>query len=234
MTRRARLITAVGVLLGAILLLAAAPVALKRLDLFRVREIEITGLTYLAPESVLAALRMDSASSVFQNLDVLADRVRGVSGVADVRIARSLPGRLRIKVIEIPPVAFVPTGRGLMVVDADGKRLPFDPTRPGPGLDLPVAASTDPSLLALLSRVAAVDPELYQQVTIARRTGSRGARDCMLELGSRRVWFRLDAGAEVIEAVVRVAEDLAARGRPFGELDARYGGQIVVRRRAAA
>jgi hypothetical protein len=42
-----------------------------------------------------------------------------------------------------------------------------------------------------------------------------------------------DAGPEVIEAVVMVARDLAAKARPYAELDARFAGQIVVRRRSA-
>jgi hypothetical protein len=41
-----------------------------------------------------------------------------------------------------------------------------------------------------------------------------------------------DAGPEVIRAVVLVAQDLNAKGRPYVELDARFAGQVVVRRHA--
>ena len=75
----------------------------------------------------------------------------------------------------------------------------------------------------------AVDAGLYQEITVARRL-TRG--DVALELGSRRVLLGRDAGPEVIQAVVLVAQDLAAKRRPYAELDARYAGQVVVRRRA--
>src|SRR5256885_7347284 len=41
------------------------------------------------------------------------------------------------------------------------------------------------------------------------------------------------AGPEVIETMVMVARDLAAKARPYTELDARFAGQVVVRRRGA-
>jgi hypothetical protein len=56
----------------------------------------------------------------------------------------------------------------------------------------------------------------------------------LLEIGHRRVLVARDAGPEVIRAVVLVAQDLAARGRAYVELDARFAGQVVVRRRATA
>ena len=71
---------------------------------------------------------------------------------------------------------------------------------------------------------------LFQEITAARRVGSRG--DVELEWGPRRVLLRRDAGPEVIQAVVLVAQDLALKARRYAELDARYAGQVVVRRRA--
>jgi hypothetical protein len=55
----------------------------------------------------------------------------------------------------------------------------------------------------------------------------------LLELGPRRVLLRPDAGPEVIRGVALVAQDLAAKGRPYAELDARFAGQVVVRRKRA-
>src|SRR5574341_1229401 len=197
MTRRAGITVSAGVVLaaGLFVIVGGAPAVLRRVELFRVREVEIVGLRYLAPESVLAVLRLDPAprANVFQDLDGLADRVRRMPGVEDATVRRRLPGVLEVRVTEVVPVAFVPTGRGLTVVDGEGRPLPFDPSRASAPLDLPVAGSTDPDLLGLLGRVAAVDPALFAQVTIARRAGSRGTRDCVLELGSRRVWLRPDA-----------------------------------------
>jgi hypothetical protein len=43
-----------------------------------------------------------------------------------------------------------------------------------------------------------------------------------------------DVGPEVIRTVELVTHDLAARARSYTELDARYAGQIVVRRTRSA
>src|SRR5207247_1443262 len=75
---------------------------------------------------------------------------------------------------------------------------------------------------------------LFQAIDAARRTETtRG--DVLLELGggAHRVLLNRDAGPEVIEAVVLVARDLAAKARPYRELDARFAGQVVVRRRSS-
>jgi hypothetical protein len=154
--------------------------------------------------------------------------VRALPGVADARVVRRVPGSLKVIVREVEPVAFVP-GRGtreLSVVDGEGRPLPYDPSRRA--LDLPVAASADSGLVAMLALVQAVDPTLFEEITTARSSRS----DVVLELGPRRLLLAREAGPEVIRAVVLVTQDLASRSFRYAELDARYAGQIVVRRAA--
>ena len=103
----------------------------------------------------------------------------------------------------------------------------FDPARSG--LDLPIAAEADSGVAAVLALIRSVDPALFQEVVTARATARD---DVVLELEPGRVRLRRDAGPEDIRAVTLVAQDLAARGRPYAELDARFAGQVVVRRRA--
>jgi cell division septal protein FtsQ len=204
------------------------PALLGRLAIFRVRRIELVGVRHLAPDAVIAALRLPAEASVFTDTRLLADRVRGLTGVAEARVLRRWPGALTVEVQEAEPAALVPQEpRGALVaVDADARVLPFDPARTG--LDLPIAASADRGLVGLLALIQSVDPALFQAVTSARGL-ARG--DVLLELGPRRrVLLGRDAGPEVIRAVVLVAQDLAAKGRPYRELDARFAGQVVVRR----
>ncbi|MGH7672185.1 MAG: hypothetical protein ACREMC_04750, partial [Gemmatimonadales bacterium] len=146
----------------------------------------------------------------------------------------------------VEPVALVPgTGLGLggalVVVDAGGRPLPFDPTRAG--LDLPLVQGADSDVVGVLARIQAFDPVLFQAIDAARRYGralgagggaAEGRGDVLLELGSDRVLLARDAGPEVIQAVVLVTRDLAAKARPYAELDARYARQVVVRRRASS
>lgn len=220
-----RILIGVGLVLGAWLVL---PRLLRHAGFFRVRQIELVGVRYSAPAALIGALRLAPGASVFDDPDVLATRLRALPGIADARVVRHLPGALKVIVREVEPVALVPGADGgpLTVVDGDGHALPYDPSRTP--VDLPVAASADSGLLGVLALVQSVDPTLFEEITAAR--ASRG--DVVLQLGARRVLVEDDAGPEIIRAVVLVANDLATRSRPYAELDARYAGQIVVRRTA--
>lgn len=228
MLASARARVALGVVVVATLVTAwlAAPRVLRRFEFFRVRQVELVGVRHLEPDAVIAALRLPAEASVWDDVTRLTARVRQLHGVADARVVRRLPGALRVLVREVEPVAFVPGPRGMAVVDADGRTLSFDPTRSA--LDVPVASSLDTVVIGLLARVQAVDPELFGDITAARH--ERG--DVVLELEGRRVRLRGNAGPEVIQGVALVRQDLAARGRAYAELDARFAGQVVVRRRA--
>ena len=222
-----------GAVLGVLALWLVAPSLLKRLAFFRVRQVEVVGVKNLDPDAVLAALRLAPRASVFDDTRLLADRVRGLAGVADARVTRALPASLKVIVREVEPVALVPGAGGLVAVDAGGRRLPFDPARAaagGGGLDLPIAQVADSGIVQVLGRIQAFDPVLFQDIDAARRFG-RG--DVLLELGPHRVLLARDAGPEVVQAVVLVARDLAAKARRYLELDARYAGQVVVRRKAS-
>src|SRR3989454_627703 len=210
-----------------------APFVLRRLAMFRVRQIELVGVRNLAPDAVIAALRLGPRASVFGDTRLLADRVRGLAGVAEARVVRRLPAVLSVELREVEPAALVVSprgsGRGLVAVDAAGRPLPFDPARSG--LDLPIAASGDSGVVAVLALIQSVDPALFQTITGAR-TFTRGG--VLLEIGPHRVLVGRDAGPEVIRAVVLVSQELAAKRRAYVELDARFAGQVVVRRRATA
>ena len=206
----------------------AAPLALRRVAFFRVRQVELVGIRYLDADAVLAALRLSPHASVFDDTRVLAERLRGLDGVADASVSRRPPGSLKVIVREIEPVALVANGRGALTpVDADGRQMPFDLAT----LDLPVVQVADSGVVGVLARVQAFDPALFQAIDAARRTEM--PRGVLLELGTHRVLLNRDAGPEVIQAVVLVARDLAAKARPYTELDARFAGQVVVRRRSA-
>jgi transposase len=229
-TRALRRRAAAGIVLAAAATLAwlGAPRVFERLGWFPLRQVELLGVSNLAPDAIITALRLPAGASVFTDTRLLADRLKGLNGVADAAVTRRLPGTLEVAVNEVEPTAFVPSSRTgrLVAVDARGRPLPFDPDRTG--LDLPVAASADSGVAAVLALVQAVDRPFFQAVTGARRFG-RG--DVVLEVGSRRVLLRRDAGPEDVRAVVLVAHDLGTTGRPYRELDARFAGQVVVRRR---
>ena len=215
---------AVMVVLG---LWMAAPLVLRRVSFFRVRQVELVGIRHLDADRVLAALRMSPRASVFDDTEILADRLRGLDGVADAAVIRRPPASLKVIVREVEPVALVANQRGALgVVDGGGRALPFELGT----LDLPVVQAADSNVVGMLARVQAFDPQLFQAIDAARRTDAQRG-DVLLELGTHRVLLGPNAGPEVIQAVMLVARDLAAKSRPYVELDGRYAGQVIVRRR---
>lgn len=222
MTRRAWWFAgAAALLLGGV---ALGPVALRRVAFFRVRRVELVGMRYLSPEQVLARVGLARDQNLFDTGD-LARRVERVGGVVSARVERRLPGTLRITVVERVPLAFAPGPDGLVPLDSAGRALPYDPA--ATGLALPLVPRADSLVLDALARVRIADSGLYHDVDGARR-GEAGA--VLLELGRRRVILRgVPTNAEV-QAVAAVRRHLAASGRPYGELDARFEGWVVVRR----
>lgn len=213
---------------GALGLWMGGPAVLRQLAIFRVRQVELVGVKRLPPDAVIAALRLPAEVSVFTDTRLLAERVRGLAGVAEAWVDRRLPAALVIAVREVEPTALVPgsgtSGRALVAVDAEGRALPFDPALSG--LDLPIAPSPNPDVAGILALIQAVDPAMFAAISSARGLG-RG--DVLVNVGPRQLLVGGDAGPEVIRAVALVARDLDAQGRRYAELDARFAGQVVVR-----
>ena len=199
-----------------------APPLLRGLEFFRVRRVEITGLQYLEPSKVLAALRLSPKASVFDDPAPLARRVLALPGITSAEIGRHVPGTLLIEVNEAVPVALAPRGDVLTMVDAAGRVLPFDPIASAPDLPLAVA---DGVVARVLDLVRDSDLDLFGRIDAAWRVGP----DVVLEVDGRRLWFGARASAEDIRAVMAVAQALARQGRAYQELDGRFAGQVIVR-----
>lgn len=221
----------VGIALGGLALGVALwfglPRVLSSLRFFQVRRVEIAGMQYLDPAKVIGALQLDPRASVFDDPAPLTRRVRAMPGVAAVTVSRRLPGTLAITMVETVPVALASRGDRLALVDALGRRLPFDPLRSAP--DLPLAVDADVVVAGVLARVRDFDPALFARIDAARRVGP----DVVLEVEARRLWFGAQVSAEDIRAVMAVEQALARRGRAYAELDGRFAGQVIVRRMPA-
>ena len=203
------------------------PRLLRGLDFFRVRRVEIAGLQYLDPAKVIAALKLSPTASVFDDPAPLRRRIYAMPGVNAVEVGRRLPGTLEVELVEAPPVALASRGDGLVLLDARGRVLPFDPLRSAP--DLPLAANGDAVVTGVLARVRDSDPDLFARTGAAWRVGP----DVVLEVGGRRLWFGAQVSAEDIRAVMAVEQALARSGRAYQELDGRFAGQVIVRRTRA-
>ncbi len=221
--RLALAVAAAAVVLGALVL---TPRVLRRMEFFRVRQIELHGVRYLAPDDVLESLQLRPDQSVFDDLDVLEERASRVRGVVQARVRRVLPGTLRVDVSERIPIAFAPGPEGFVTLDALARPLPFDPTRSV--VDLPLVARPDTILVGVLGAVRYASRDLYDEVDWAE-TVPGGGGGVRLVLGGRHILMRALPAVSDVDAVLAVRELLARTGREYAELDARYGGWVVVR-----
>lgn len=224
MKRRWRLL---GAALAAGVLWWGAPTRARRMEFFRVRRVEFVGMRYLAPETALAALQLPNRLNIFEELDSVAVRARGIPGVARADVSRRMPGTLVVELEETPPVALIHRRGRLVLMDSAGRVLPYDPRRTA--AELPLAAGPDATVARLLRRIQVLDADFFGQVDGAARQG----RDVVLLMGNRRVLFRPDASFEEMRAVKAAAEDLARKGIGYEELDGRFRGYVVVRGRGA-
>lgn len=221
MTRRA-IVRGIAGVVAAILIAIALPPVLRRLSVFQVRRVELTGLHYLPPDAVMKALGLRAEASIFDPARPLEARLLRVRGIARAAVSRRLPGTLEVKVTERPPVALAPDRGRLALVDRAGRPLPYDPTRGVP--DLPLA-ERDTAVLGVIDRVREADPALYAALVAGRRERNT----VVLETANRRLLVRVGATARELRGLAIVMEEAVRRRLRAAELDARFEGRVIVR-----
>jgi cell division septal protein FtsQ len=197
----------------------------SKLEFFHLRSVTVEGTRFLAPESILERLALDTMRSVWDDTEPLEERLLLMSQISDVEITRKLPGTLVVTVRENLPVALVQSPRGLEPVDTAGTVLPIDPAEED--LDLPVAKQRDIGMLRLLGRIRGGDPRLYARIS----TISRDGRDAVVMRLDRSLRVRAPLGVSVsrLTDIFPVESDLARRRANVAELDLRYRDQVIAR-----
>lgn len=212
------------VALVSLLAVALAPFAVRRMDYFRVRRVEVVGARYIPPNALLDLLALDSTKTIWENTGPLVARVKKHPQVRDATITRRLPGTLVLHVVENLPVALLTTADGMQPVDRDGRPLPIDPSRTA--VDLPIVSRRDTSALHMLDGVRLVAPGIFARVSEVRWDERGGLRVILSGLTVRAA---ADCTAERFLEVVPVEQDVLRRGRRIVELDVRYRDQVVAR-----
>lgn len=202
------------------------PAALRRMDVFRIRRVEVTGARFIEADAVARAAGFGAKANVFGDLEPARRRVLAMPGVERVEVHRRLPGAVEFEVTEFEPVALAATGGKLALVDRRGRLLPFDPTRAP--IDLPISPA-DSAVTGLIDRLKDADADLYGAVTTAAR--ERGA--VVLETGTFRLIFRVGATTKDILGAAAVVGELARRHWTVAEIDARFDRRVIVRGRRA-
>lgn len=223
-----------------------------KMEFFHVRAVEVQGVRYLDPNTVLDRMAVDTMRSVWDNYAPLIARVKSLPQVADVFITRKLPGTLVVTIRENLPVALSPSPRGLEAVDSAGVVLPIDPT--SADLDLPVALQRDVSMLNLLGALRLHEPVLFRRISEIGRDGKDGV---LMQLERRattgaaavsdsagtdskavvavvaprvlRVRALLGVSVSRLADIFPVESDLLRRRANVAELDLRYRDQVIAR-----
>ncbi|HZD04278.1 MAG TPA: FtsQ-type POTRA domain-containing protein [Longimicrobiales bacterium] len=214
------------------------PDLLAGVEMFRVRGIRLEGTRFLTLEEVLASVELPPDASVWDDPMPWVRPLLANPLVEALDVGRDLPDSLVVRVTETSPVALVPTPT-LVPVDADGRRLPIDPSRHR--LDLPLLRPGDDSageaarlqvrpLAHELQRLGSADPEF---VAMLSELDWEGEGDATALWGDPVVAFRFTpplSAARLHEAMA-VFTDATARfpDRRLRAVDLRYAEQVIVR-----
>jgi cell division protein FtsQ len=147
--------------------------AASKMEFFHVRSVQVDGVRFLEPATVVEALAIDTLRSVWDDTGLLLDRVLSLPQVSAASIRRKLPGTLVVTISENLPVAFVAGPRGLEAVDTTGRSLPIDLAHHD--LDLPVLRQRDSRLLRLLGHMRSEQGIVYRRLSEASLAGKSDA-----------------------------------------------------------
>lgn len=217
--------------------LSQSPRLLRRMDTFRVRQVEVRGTRWLAPDEVLAVSGLGDASSVFDSPDAWVASLEQHPMIASARVERRLPSTVRIVVTETQPVAFV-RSTTLLPVSAAGRVLPIAPE--AARLDLPILMRSaevdadgyiDEQARAAVRALAFLQVEEPALAAAVSEFDGGGALRLLLRLEQPTVaLLPIEPTATRLNEVRRTLDHLAARGElPLTRVvDGRFEGQVVV------
>lgn len=217
--------------------LSQSPRLLRRMDTFRVRQVEVRGTRWLAPDDVLAVSGVVEQSSVFDSPDAWIASLERHPMIASARVERRLPSTVRIVVTETQPVAFV-RSTTLLPVSAEGRVLPIAPE--AARLDLPIlmravevdaAGYVDAPARAAVKAIALLQAEEPALAAAVSEFDGGGALRLLLRLEQPTVaLLPIEPTATRLNELRRTLDHLAARGElPLTlVVDGRFEGQVVV------
>jgi cell division septal protein FtsQ len=221
--RTALVVLSVALLLG---LFALGQVAVRRLEFFRVRSVEIAGVRHLDEHDLVQRLAIPADAHILVPLEPIAERALSIPGVRQATLERRWPGTLIVTILEAPAVALVQHDGQLLVLDDRGGILPIDPARLTTSLPM---AARDSNVAALLGRLQATDPQWFQLIDRARAEGS----EVRLDAEHHQVRLAAAASSQLLLDLAAVREWLERQGITWELIDARFQGRMFVRKGAA-
>jgi cell division protein FtsQ len=115
--------------------------------------------------------------------DAVAARVAALPAVAAVDVGRDWPHTVSVHVVQRRPVAVVQTSHGPGLVDAAGAVFPGPAVAGLPGLAVATPGPADPATLAAVAVLAALPPQVRDQVLTVTAAAGPGGGPGQVTLG---------------------------------------------------
>jgi hypothetical protein len=210
------------------------PLGLREVSWFQVAEVEVSGARLLSPAALLGASGIAEGANLWDDSEPWVAALRSYPGISDASVHRRLPGTLRIRIREEPPVAYVEADP-LRPATASGDILPLDPGRQP--LDLPIVRGAWSNgedagarrLLAEAGRLDRLDPPFMARVSEISLAEEGGDALILIHAAGEIITpFGIDATR--VAELHAVLDELNRGGasRPI-DIDLRYRDQIIVR-----
>ena len=216
-TRRRRWLTVVAVL-------AVAGVAgwlVVATPLLAVQQVRITGTSVLSPAQVREVMAVPEQTPLLRvPVDEVADRIRELAPVAQVRVHRELPDTLVVEVVERVPVAALRDGDRFTLVDLEGVRFHSVDQAPAglPVVELTGPGDGDRAVRAALVVLAALTPPLRAQLQTLTVAGPAGI-ELSLATGDTVRWGDETASEEKARVATALLDHEALRDQGLTVID---------------
>lgn len=160
-----------------------------------VERIEVTGTDRVSIDAVRAEAALELGYPLLlARTDDIAARVRQQRLVRSVQVQRHWPSAIRIRVVERVPVAALPAGSGLSLVDRDGVEIERVTVAPAglPRLEVARGRAAVPALRGALAVLQALPPNISARLLAIGADSPDGiwlkVRDSTVPGGARVEW----------------------------------------------
>lgn len=177
-----------------------------------VKKVSVTGVEVLAEDDVARAAAVQQGRPMArQDLDAIAERVRGLKPVESVEVQRKWPNTISVAVTERTPLFAAGRDGNFMIIDRHG--VPFQVVQKSPQglLVADVDPASDKRMLKDLGTVAVALPKSVLSRVDTIKADSPDTIELVLKNGSRVVWGsaeQSDLKATVTKALLETKADV--------------------------
>ena len=236
--------------LGGTYLIETARETLVHSDVFKVQRVEMAGLNHLMEKDIMSLIEVDPSGRIFEvDLESLRDRFLSHPWIKEVRVRKTYPDTLMIRVSERSPAAVIEEGNRRVMVDESGQILRTLPVSQGKNVSNNHSATWGGKILPVIrgidiKKLRGSEPgergEVIKALTIMKfmgpptshfpfRIGLGRSEGVVVDRDGYRIWFGTKEFRDKWDLYQTVKLDMSLRKREIKEVDLRFSGQVIVR-----